>query len=440
MAIFSHLFEHKNIHTLNLFRLFFLRFFLIGIAFIFIIVASLNHFSLPYTQLIYVLMFLLSINILTGWWLFKDKPVNDKSLILQLIIDVAAFTAILYFTGGASNPFGWFYLVPIFIAATLLPGKSIWLITTLSMLGYTGLMFFYIPLASNTPSQHIHMQQNTGFHQHVIGMWLGYMLTAFLVAYIISRMANSLRERDRSLAKAREKALRDERLVALGTLAAGTAHELGTPLSTISIITKEMQNLTHSEESIEYLGIIREQIERCKLTLSSLSQSAGKEMMQGGKLLPVKKYIHDVISQWKQQRPDTQLIFSESLGLNNIHILTEQTLTQALINILNNAADASPDKILFNIEQKNSNAILHIIDDGPGINPTAHTYAGKKNYSNKNQQQEVNLGLGLFLSHATIERLGGEIHLENQPKGGAMVTIILPLTQTTDYPDYGIIT
>jgi len=425
MIRFPQFFEHKNSQAHNLYRLFMLRNFLITAAFLFIIFASFNNSALPIFSISVTLGALLLINIITGWWLYSKKPVTDNTLILQLIIDVAAFTSVLYFTGGASNPFGWFYLVPIFIAATLLPGRAIWLITGLSIIGYTLLMFFYMPITENS-SHDMHMQHNAGFLEHIIGMWLGYMVTALLVAYVVSRMANSLRERDHDLAQARENALRDERLVALGTLAAGTAHELGTPLSTIAVIVKEMQDMKGLEHSSDYLKIIREQVDRCKSALTTLSQSAGEELITGGKMLTVQQYISQIIEQWQLQRPSTKLELASDLNNITAQILAEQTMTQALFNILNNAADASPEGIIFKAEQNEDQISITVMDNGSGLDSMIQTHAGKQTYTSKDQ----GLGLGLFLAHASIERLGGEIYLSNREQGGASVKVILPLTQS----------
>jgi len=302
------------------------------------------------------------------------------------------------------------------------------------MLGYTALMFFYQPLVQSS-DHNMHMQHNNGFAQHIMGMWLGYMITAILVAYVVARMANSLRERDKHLAQARESALRDERLVALGTLAAGTAHELGTPLSTIAILVKELQQLSPPTETTEYLNIMREQLDRCKSALSTLSHCAGEELMTGGQMQNIEDYISHIIEQWHAQKPATHLELINDIKINSAQILAEQTLTQALINILNNAADASPEKITLHIQQHAEKIIFNVIDYGAGLNAMIQNHAGKKAYSNKKNGNEtetdMSMGLGLFLAHASIERLGGEIFLSNQKQGGASVKIILPLTQTT---------
>jgi len=432
MVVFPELFEQKNSRAHSLYRLFVLRNVLILAFFVLFSYLSYNNSLFPALYIEIILGSHFAFNLFTGWWLYNKKTVTDNTLIWQLVADLAAFTSVLYFTGGASNPFGWFYLVPIFIAATLLPGRSVWIIAGLSIVAYTSLMFFYLPDTGvfDEHMQHIEdFHQNisdAGFHQHIIGMWVGFLVTALLVAYVVTRMAGSIRERDQYLAQARENALRDERLVALGTLAAGTAHELGTPLSTIAIIIKEMQVSAESEQNMAYLGIIRKQVERCKTALAMISHCAGEELMRGGKMLPVRQYISNIIEQWQQQRSSTQLVLASNLESLDSQILAEQTMTQALINILNNAADASPREISLQVEEQGAQVIISVMDSGRGLDSMAQAHAGKHTYSSK----EHGLGLGLFLAHASIERLGGEILLTNREQGGAIVKIILPLTQS----------
>ena len=144
-------------------------------------------------------------------------------------------------------------------------------------------------------------------------------------------------------------------------------------------------------------------------------------------MLPVDLYISNIIEQWQQQRPSTTLELNSDLKQIDALILAEQTMTQALINILNNAADASPEKITLEIKQDGKKISIKVMDDGSGLDSMIQTHAGKQAYSSKKQ----GLGLGLFLAHASIERLGGKIFLANQDQGGASVEIILPLTEQT---------
>jgi len=253
---------------------------------------------------------------------------------------------VLYFAGGATNPFAWFYLLPLMIAATVLSNGYTWAVAGLTTVCYSLLMVYYTPL---------HLGGNShggGFELHVFGMWFGFMLSAGLVAYFVAGMANSLRDRDRNLAQAREQALRDERLVALGTLAAGAAHELGTPLGTMAIVTGDLlqeypaENGNEPESDLhEKLEIIRSQIKRCKEALSIISASAGEAQSVSGEPVAVDRYLEQLIAQWRTRRTAANLKCGFHGERPSPLILAENVLSQALTNILDNAADASPDFI-----------------------------------------------------------------------------------------------
>lgn len=261
---------------------------------------------------------------------------------------------------------------------------------------------------------------------HVFGMWLGFVMSAGFVAVIIVGMAQSLRERDHRLAEAREQALRNERLVALGTLAAGTAHELGTPLGTMAIITAELRQ-EHSDDTDgalrRKLDILQRQIERCKEALSSLSSSVGAGRAESGHRMPVAAYLDAVLDEWRDLRPNTQLQLRIEERAPEAEIIAERTLTQALINVLDNAADASPEDITLDAAWTDTELTLDIADRGPGLSEELIARLGRQPVSTKQE----GLGVGLFLAHATIERLGGSLAIGNRAGGGTRIRIVLPL-------------
>ncbi|NOZ09757.1 MAG: HAMP domain-containing histidine kinase [Gammaproteobacteria bacterium] len=376
---------------------------------------------LPLSPLAIVLIALAAWNALTLWRVHHPKPVQDWEFFVQLLVDVMGLTGVLYFSGGATNPFAWFFLLPLTIAATVLPKTWVWTMAGITTACYSLLMLHYIPLH---PAE---ISYAGGFKLHVFGMWFGFVLSAGLVAYFISGMANTLRERDRILAQAREQALRDERLIALGTLATGAAHELGTPLGTIAIVTGELEREYPAEKDRdlnEGLGIIRDQITRCKHALSVISASAGELRTESGKPVPVEDYLKQLVAEWRSQRPGINLQHHLQGKQPSPRILAENILNQALTNILNNAADASPECVELNAQWNTDELVIEINDCGPGLSAAASAAAGKDLFSTKKQ----GLGLGLFLAHASIERLGGDITLFNREESGVCTRIVLPLS------------
>jgi two-component system sensor histidine kinase RegB len=381
---------------------------------------------LPLQPLFIILALIITLN-LVAWLLHRrGARIGDGEIFSQMLLDVAGLTGIFFYTGGASNPFVWFYLLPLMIAATILPRAHTWIMAAVTVLCYTSLFLINAPLYTGPA----HQAHASGFRMHVFGMWLGFVMSAGFVAVIIVGMSHTLRQRDRRLAEAREQALRNERLVALGTLAAGAAHELGTPLGTIAILAAELEseyNDAAHADLHDKLGILRSQVDRCKAALSVISAEAGADRVEFGRRMQVRTYLADVIGEWQSQRPGVSLDCHIDEQSPQAEILAERTLTQALLNILNNAADASPEDVRLQSSWTTTQLSLDITDRGAGIDTAIQGQLGKNPVSTKND----GLGVGLFLAHATLQRLGGTIRVRDRDDGGTLTHITLPLLAGT---------
>jgi len=396
---------------------------------------------LPLPPLLAVIGFLALGNGLTWWRLKQPWPVSDVELFGQLLLDVAALAGLLYFSGGSTNPFVSLFLLPLTIAAATLAPRYTWSMAALALGCYTLLMFNYVPLPSSvavqaslppmmgmegSASDHMHMERGDGFGLHVLGMWFNFLVSACLIAFFVVRMAATIRERDRLLARAREEALRHEQIIGLGTLAAGAAHELGTPLSTMAVVIKELQHEVAAQPEVsESLATLREQVDQCKDILSRLLASADHARAEGGERRPVDAFFAELLDKWSLVRPGVRAAVHWDGAQPAPHILAEQTLFQALMSLLNNAADASPGEV--EVEGRWSERELHleIRDRGPGLAPDVMQRAGTPFFTTKAPGQ--GFGLGLFLANASIERAGGVVRLYNREGGGTRVEVTLPL-------------
>lgn len=391
---------------------------------------------------------IITLQVALNWYtwlrLDRDDPVTPAELCVQLVFDILAITGILYFTGGATNPFTWFFLLPLIIAAIVLPQTFTWYLVIFASSCYTILMMYYQPLPLIAPMtlvnlppmsidgmpQHDHhvMMDHDDIKIHVFGMWFGFVFSALLVAYFVVGMAVSLRKLDRKLANVREQTLRNERVVALGTLAAGAAHEMGTPLGTMAILIHDLEKeYEHSRSQELYLKmkILREQVNRCKDALSVMSASAGAIRAESGRIMPISRYLDEVVAAWRKQGLATELDYVKTGFEPSPNILAERTLTHALVNILNNSSDASPQGIKLRARWTLQYAIMEILDEGPGISPAISATLGKDPVSSK----EHGLGVGLFLAFASIERLGGKINMQGRRDNrGTLTHITLPLS------------
>lgn len=371
---------------------------------------------LPVVPILLVLAVVTGLSLASVWRLRLMWPVRDVELFGQLLVDVAALTVLFYLTGGSTNPFVTLYLLPLAIAAASLPSGYVWSMAVIGTLCYSALLSWHVPLPQ---AEHAH--HNSDFGVHVLGMWVGFVLSAGLIAGVAVRMNATLRERERALAQMREQALRQERVLALGTLATGAAHELGTPLSTMAVLVKDIE--PGQGVSAEKLGILRAQLARCKEILTSLSSAAGQARAEAGQGQALDRLLEDLVGRWRARRPGVQAALRLDGDQPAPHIIAEQTLLQAITNILNNAADASPHSVEVSARWDRDTLTLDIADRGPGLAPELAGAAGQPFHTTKSD----GLGLGLFLAYTTLQRLGGEVRLLPRAGGGVLCRLILPL-------------
>jgi two-component system sensor histidine kinase RegB len=405
----------------NLRRLLWLRNLMILAALLLLIAA--HHWvasPLPWSWLILALTLYAATGISIVRQLRQWREPSEHDLAVQIFIDILAMTVVLALAGGASSPFAFTYLLPITIGATLLNTRRSWAIVSIAIAAYSLLIIFRPP----DPAAFAHNHGMNRFDLHVFGMWGGFVFSALLIASFVHGMRAALLRQQLALAQAREARARDEQLVSLGTLAASTAHELGTPLGSIALLADELGDdaLTADERS-ESLAALRQQVQRCKSALAGLSKAAGQTQAQSGQLLPVINWLTALRDEWQQRRPDTPLVSDWQGPKDAPPLLAERSLGYAVLNLLDNAADASPELVRWEAHWSNTELHMQIIDRGPGLSAAARVNLRQPGNSSKPQ----GLGLGLFLAHAVIERLGGNVQLGEADGGGLAVHIHLPL-------------
>lgn len=380
--------------------------------------------SLPVQPLAMIISGLIVWSLVTLFLLKQASQITHNAFFVQLAVDVIALTGILYFTGGATNPFAWFLLVPHSIASTLLTRRHAWLMALLTSVSYTLLVFYYQPLVHSNHA--MEMSASGHFAAHVIGMWIGFVLSSFLLAFFVAGMADSLRKRNKLLSDMRERIFRDERLVALGTLASSAAHELGTPLGTMDIVLHELDiDLREKvdESAINKLSILQGQIKRCKKVLSSITEKATSEKFDSGQWVQVDQYLASIVAQWRISNLNINLI-EEVKGQGEApKLLSDVALTRALMNVLDNAARVSPHYIRLELNWDDHDIRLFIEDEGSGMDKLHLDKLGKHIMASKDN----GLGLGVYITKATLERLGGSIRWENRKPKGVCVSILLPV-------------
>ena len=369
---------------------------------------------------------LASLNLITYARLFSPWPVTEPEFFTQLIAEMSLYGALLFHMGGATNPFIFLLLVPLIIASATLSKRYVWLIAVMIVAIYSSLLFYYEPILKLSNShQHRIMEL---FDIHIVGMWINFLLTVLVITYFIVRMRQSMQQQQDKLEQEREKHIHDQQLLSLATMAAGTAHELGTPLSTMQVLLKELEHEhQHTPDLLEDLQLLYQQTEVCATRLKQMTQSV-KEEHSTTQWLPATELIEETLEQLMVQRPDVSKTYTV-MGLGEPPYLSCTTsLKQSLLNLINNAADANPKDLQIELDWDQQQTYFRIHDWGPGISLEQSDNLGKPFITTKGK----GLGIGLFLTATTLARYDGDVRLYNHPEGGTLTEVTLPIRQKND--------
>lgn len=347
----------------------------------------------------------------------RGGPLRRWEVPLQLLFDLLVFTGLLYLGGGVDNPFMPMFLLPVAMATILIPGQFAWWFALLA-----AVFFGFVVLADYGP-----LSRDVGgtvVDPQTVGMWACLVLSAAVISYFVIGASQALRRTEKLLAETREQGLRNEHLAELGTLATGTAHELGTPLSTMAVVLGDLVKQHTSDSDLhDDLVLLKDQVYRCKDILSQLTRTTGVMRAEGGMAVPADVYLKNLLDEWQRRRPGVSLTYSWQSGTAAPRILAEQTLSQALLNIIDNAADASPEHVDVAAGCSDSMLKLDVFDRGPGVPEHVREYLGKRVVTGK----PGGVGVGFLLADATVRRLGGQINLGPRSGGGTHCKIALPL-------------
>lgn len=377
--------------------------------------------QLPLAAMACVIAALALLALLTALRLRVSWPCTHPELTAQLLFDVLALTVILYLCGGTTNPFASLYLVPIAIAAVTLPWWYTAGILSACLSCYSLLMHEFIPLSyRNEDAAGI-------FNLHMIGMSVNFVVSAVLLGVFLALMMREVRRRDRELAELREDALRREHLTSMGLLAAGAAHELGTPLSTIAVLVSGLKSdPLASAEAREDLDLLGRQVALCKEKLGALLRLTNRERAPDMRLAGVRRLLQEAIDAVSIMHPHVRFELRIPDGVPDPVIRVDAGLVQTLHNLLNNSAEAGGSggvsRVTVAVRRDVEGVLIDVDDDGPGLSDDQRRLAGKAVFSTK----PGGTGLGLILSNTNLGRLGGEMSLSRRAEGGTRTSVRLP--------------
>lgn len=405
----------QNTNRKNLLQLIWLRLIaIIGQVITILFVNFILEIELNLTVLFGVIIILGVVNLLSFYRYKIQKKISDKSLFFELIFDVLALSLQLYFSGGVSNPFISLFLLQVIISAILLRRIYAWLIALLTL-------FCYIVLSFNYQELHaFHHHSNEMFNLHLHGMLISYVITAILVLIFITKIIKNLKEGDDKIHLLKQKSHAKEQLVRSALLTTSTAHELGTPLSTIAVILGDWKQMNLKKEMLEELLIMENQVQRCKKILYDILDISGKKRYEHATLTSLKTAFDNLISKWSDLRKPQNLIYN-FIGESEKKIIFDEVIIHAFFNVFDNALEASPDYLKITAMIVKNNLEVSVEDHGKGFDQQILKHLGQENLSTKNSS-----GLGLFLALNAIKNIDGDIKFTNLKSIGVKVLITIP--------------
>lgn len=376
--------------------------------------------ALPLAPMLTVIFLLAAFNAWTWWSLRKARLAGNGTLFIQLFVDLLALSSLLFFSGGATNPFVSVYLPALAVAAAILPWGFSVMLAVFSLACYSLMMTLYVPLQI-VPAER-------AFTYHLAGMWANFALSAALIIWFVARMSSTLRDRDAQLARAREQRLQNEQIVALGTQAASAAHEIGTPLSTIAVITGELLHEMKKHPSLaafrDDLAAIETQIAVCKTSLARLGKHTDADAAADAGVVIAGEWLARFIEGWRLRHPGARLDISVSQS--EVRITNTGAVGQILLTLLDNAARAAAPgdtAISVSLSVERHAATIRIQDRGPGIAPALLKRLGHEQVHSTTGGQ----GMGLMLAFATARQIGAGIQLSAPATGGTLASLSLPI-------------
>ncbi|MDP2881757.1 MAG: ATP-binding protein [Azonexus sp.] len=369
----------------------------------------------PQVPLLGIIAIALLFNAIAQWRVIRSPTATANELFSQLLFDVGMLSAVVFLSGGAANPLVSLLLPPVAVAALTLPARCVAIVTAVAIAAYSLLMLYYVPLpmADATRATRLHLG----------GMWLIFVVSAVMIGWIIVHTTRVIRQRDAELATAREQGLRDERVVAMGTLAAGAAHELGTPLGTMALLAGELVNdPALGAAARDDIRLLQQQIGVCKEIITGLSRRAGAERLESAPLQAANRWLDHLRQHWHAARPQASSRLIIASDGEAPEIVADPRLEQAVLNLLNNAANATPTPLEIRLNWCTDNVCIDIRDRGPGFPEQVLELGGQESFP----AHERGSGVGLLLTRSAVEQLGGTLTLLNPEEGGALARIELP--------------
>jgi two-component system sensor histidine kinase RegB len=407
--------------------------------------------ELPWGRLLALIAVTAISNVVYSLWLVRAKPANsghgrgdesaaareltpatagrqgstDRVATSLMVMDLVTLTAMLYLSGGIDNPFSLFYLVNLAVGGVILQPRWAWLLAGLAILGCVTLLIWSLPVPGLVESQ-----RRPDFSLNTIGLLISYATCAIVITHFVTRTAGELTRSERKLSEIRAENERVLRLEGLTTLAAGAAHELATPLSTIDVITRELarhlQDCETPESVRQDVRLIDQQLDICRQILRRMRGAVGDSMADRWDATTVGELLDCALEGVRD--PDHVDVEDAADAIEGQPLwIPQEAVAQAIRNLIHNGLDASGPggRVRVRTAIDAGQVEFRIRDAGRGMSNEELGRAGEPFYTTKEPGR--GMGLGLFLSRNVVTRLGGTLDFRSDPGRGTEAIVTLPL-------------
>ncbi len=374
----------------------------------------------------------LALILATNLWLHRIShgPVRSPQAMLGIIFtfDTLCLTAVLGLTGGPMNPFSLLFLVQITLAAVVLSKQWTWVLAGLSTVCFGLLFFLHIRYAW----LHVLSEERT-LLPHLVGMWIAFVIAAALIVFFTGRVSDALRLRERQVLALQDRIARHEKLASLVTLAAGAAHELGTPLGTIAVVARELEcyasTLTNGDDLGDDARLIRSEVERCRSILQRMSAGGAEPVGESPRTIAVGELLRKTLQKVSEAR--RSVVTLDAGEADTIVFLPVQATVQSLTALIGNALDAGTGdvRVVLRAQRKASKIVFSVCDNGCGMSEEILRRIAEPFFTTKEPGR--GMGLGTFLVQTFAQRLGGQLSYQSAPGQGTTATLTLPVELST---------
>ncbi len=390
----------------------------IGAQLVAIAVAYAADLALQYAALVGIVMVLGVVNVFLVRRVSQGVPVSAAELFAQHLVDLAAFTGMLLLSGGAANPFVLLFFLHVALMALMLPARYVAVGTALVLMAFAITAEWAPPLV---------LRDGSDIPPALLGAarWVSFGLAAAMIAWFVARITAALQSQRWLLEDAAREARNNEAMLCMGTIAAGAAHELGSPLMSMSTIVHEWQRTGVERERRRDVEILASQIDACKDALARLRTAAKAARLESCGIQPLSEYLDELAGRCRAMRPGVDLRCTFEGPLPGPAVHAEPALKQAIMVLLDNAAEVSPHHVHMAARWDTDMLELSVSDRGPGIAPSRLADLGRIFFTTK--APCTGNGLGVMLTASTVARLGGRVTWTNRPEGGACAHVHIPL-------------